>query len=645
MTSYETGWRLDQTNKTWRGPNGVDRHFHDGTDVATGTIPYGRLSGTAFAPITLAYAQVTTGQTGITTEVDITGLTVTVVVPDGRRIRITGYVGAQRTVADGLNRLSLYGDGTLIQLTDMPVHGALEGSVAHFISDILTPTAGTHTYKLTYQRATGTGTVATSAGATFPVFILVEDITGSALSYGSTYVPVGQIAYAEMTADHTFTPAGADTAINGLSLNIVVPAGRVIRLRTFVTVLNNTNAQQNWIGIKEGSTVIKYALLSPPLNGNQFTLISEAILSPSAGSHTYFVTGNCSAGTLTVSSGSDRRSFIVAEDITPTPAQANSAPSSTLGSAQVITAQAGITTVADLTGLAVTVTVPAGRMIRISGYVYQFARTAGTVTYAELNIQEGATVLETKTVGINNNYGGADVVAILSPSAGTHTYKLTANTDGTVSMQASALRPAYILVEDITAVSILPTAIVPGEIVATSTTRPASPAVGTMIYESDTKRMYLWDGTSWVPIPFAAPSLHITRNANQSIVNATSVAISWDTVQLNNWAMWTAGNPTVITLPLAGVYSVTVGCTYAANGVGDRITDVLFGGTLLCSDIRQSSAVNGAITTMAFIRKFNANDTFTVRAYQSSGGALNIGEGGSGHERTFVGVSYLGTGN
>ena len=114
--------------------------------------------------------------------------------------------------------------------------------------------------------------------------------------------------------------------------------------------------------------------------------------------------------------------------------------------------QAGITTTSvDLTSLTVTVTVPAGRRIRVTGKA-DFAQTVATVSVVELRIMEGATQLQRGKLGDpdpQSESAYADV--ILTPSAGTHTYKLMAVTDaGTVSMVAATDLPAFILVEDIT---------------------------------------------------------------------------------------------------------------------------------------------------------------------------------------------------
>lgn len=120
-----------------------------------------------------------------------------------------------------------------------------------------------------------------------------------------------------------------------------------------------------------------------------------------------------------------------------------------LNYAQVTANQTGITTSVDLTGLTVNVTVGTGRRIKITGYVPQFSRTAGTATFVGLHVYEGATELSNFTSGMNNTYHGAVTMAVVTPTAGAHTYKLQANSDGTVSSIVTATGPAFILVEDI----------------------------------------------------------------------------------------------------------------------------------------------------------------------------------------------------
>lgn len=127
---------------------------------------------------TLDYVQVTADQTIVAsgTETDLTSLTRTVTVGTSRRIRLSAQGILSRSVADGITigrfkesttELGRWGQHSPSALTEFGFsHGAA----------ILTPSAGSHTYKLTLQRFSGTGNVTLNASATSPAWLLVEDI-------------------------------------------------------------------------------------------------------------------------------------------------------------------------------------------------------------------------------------------------------------------------------------------------------------------------------------------------------------------------------------------------------------------------------------------------------------------------------------
>lgn len=125
-----------------------------------------------------------------------------------------------------------------------------------------------------------------------------------------------------------------------------------------------------------------------------------------------------------------------------------------LNYAQVVAAQNGITAgPTDLTSLSVAVTVGTGRRIKITGH--------GQLNYSDattghvIDVLEGAVTLG--RVGGSPRMANTDVQVfdssvILSPSAGAHTYKLSALRyvgAGNLNLQAAATNPAFILVEDI----------------------------------------------------------------------------------------------------------------------------------------------------------------------------------------------------
>lgn len=123
---------------------------------------------------TLGYAQTTVDQSGISALVDLTNLSVAVTVGTGRRIKITGQArvnndGTAGTVLayirEGATVLNLFAANSIIANGFTLTRG----------DAILTPSAGAHTYKLSMEKA-GAGTFVVDVDATFPAFILVEDI-------------------------------------------------------------------------------------------------------------------------------------------------------------------------------------------------------------------------------------------------------------------------------------------------------------------------------------------------------------------------------------------------------------------------------------------------------------------------------------
>jgi hypothetical protein len=123
---------------------------------------------------TLGYAEVTANQGPFSAVTDLTGLTVTVTVGTGRRIRISALVDLFGTVANDQSEVDIAEGATVLQSVIM--RHAATGHLSHEPERILTPTPGSHTYKLTGQRLSGTGTFTMQATGNQPAYILVEDI-------------------------------------------------------------------------------------------------------------------------------------------------------------------------------------------------------------------------------------------------------------------------------------------------------------------------------------------------------------------------------------------------------------------------------------------------------------------------------------
>lgn len=122
----------------------------------------------------IGYAEVTANQGGITTEIDLTSLSVAVTVGTSRRIRIS-YIGSVATSVSGDTAVAYIKEGAAyLQQSALTMPSGANEVVNSSV--VLTPTAGAHTYKITMARLAGTGTLQHTVSATSPGYILVEDL-------------------------------------------------------------------------------------------------------------------------------------------------------------------------------------------------------------------------------------------------------------------------------------------------------------------------------------------------------------------------------------------------------------------------------------------------------------------------------------
>ena len=123
---------------------------------------------------TVGYAEVTANQTGITTETNLTSLSLTFTAVSGRRYRITGAIDIASSVADGAAEFFIKESATFIGRYTQPITSTSAYRV--YVTRVLTPTAGSHTYNLSLKRTTGTGTYVMGANSAYPAYIHIEDV-------------------------------------------------------------------------------------------------------------------------------------------------------------------------------------------------------------------------------------------------------------------------------------------------------------------------------------------------------------------------------------------------------------------------------------------------------------------------------------
>lgn len=410
-------------------------------------------SSAPFSGSTLGYAEVTASQAGIGTgNTDLTGLSVTITVPAGRRIRISAQGLFSQQTSLGHHFLFIQEGAT--QLEEALVTSRAVGDYTTLkTASVVSPSAGTHTYKLQAKTSAGTSTL--EATGTYPAFILVEDITGNQNIAPSLSVPVGVLA--QVYPSQTQTAITTEVALTGYTANVTVPAGRLLKITVRGGAFTSTTGANHSAQalLKEDGVSIASHTMVKILDASVNAMYEFICLrSPTAGTHTYTVTFQRLAGTdtLTHRVGGTENGSLVVEDITPTPAPATGAPSSTLGYAETLANTATFTTV-ELPILSVNITVPVGRRLKISGAATPQSTVAGDV--ATFRLYEDGVQVEAAQVQIvtANQNQSVQVRVVRSPTAGAHTYELRAVRiagTGTWFGSAGATGPTFLLVEDIT---------------------------------------------------------------------------------------------------------------------------------------------------------------------------------------------------
>lgn len=120
----------------------------------------------------IGYVEVTSNQNGFSTEVDVTGLTLTITPNSSRRLSVRGAVSVQVGTSAATVVLRLKEDG--VKMIDAAVQPNDNADVLSIpIEAITTPSAASHTWKLTIQVETGTADVENSISKGW---LMVEDI-------------------------------------------------------------------------------------------------------------------------------------------------------------------------------------------------------------------------------------------------------------------------------------------------------------------------------------------------------------------------------------------------------------------------------------------------------------------------------------
>ena len=130
-------------------------------------------------------------------------------------------------------------------------------------------------------------------------------------------LPGGWIGYAEAPADQSGVVNPID--LTGMLVNVTVGASRRLRIEVCTSILSNVAADSAALGILESTTVLATRSIVVVKANTLEGLTCTAIITPTAGAHTFRATLERSTGTGTFLSGSGpgQRAYIYVEDIGP----------------------------------------------------------------------------------------------------------------------------------------------------------------------------------------------------------------------------------------------------------------------------------------------------------------------------------------
>ncbi|MEK9738106.1 MAG: hypothetical protein VW438_00075 [Euryarchaeota archaeon] len=271
-----------------------------------------------------------------------------------------------------------------------------------------------------------------------------------------------------------------------------------------------------------------------------------------------------------------------------------------------------------------------GSPILVEFYAPQTALSSGQSQIVFALWEDGAEKyrywhLKTNPTGSTGvDYDGVKAEVRLTPSAGSHTYRVVAfsspaNNSVLAGNATTSNSPAFLRVSKIVQATQWP-AVTTGTIICTSSTRPASPFEGQKIYETDTGLSLIYDGSAWVSpsVTHKPPSVKLERTTGQVVYDASGATMVWDSEAWDTDAMHdNATNQDRITINTPGIYLVIGAVRYTVGISDDSSLTINLNGSLVVRDEGGPANTAGGRTASVMLN-VNANDYLTMQVYQNN---------------------------
>lgn len=137
------------------------------------------------------------------------------------------------------------------------------------------------------------------------------------------------------------------------------------------------------------------------------------------------------------------------------------------------------------------------------------------------------------------------------------------------------------------------------------------------------------------------PTARVGRSVALDVPNDTLVTVPFDREIDDPFDLHAAGSAE-LQAPIAGVYAITAGAWFGANGSGRRYASIVLNGTLnVASEAIRPVNTGGAATilSLATTRRLAPGDRVTLVVLQTSGGVLRLD---AGAEHTSFALTWLG---
>ena len=121
-------------------------------------------------------------------------------------------------------------------------------------------------------------------------------------------------------------------------------------------------------------------------------------------------------------------------------------------------------------------------------------------------------------------------------------------------------------------------------------------------------------------------SVSAWRTTSLTVPNNDIIEVPFTETLWHRGTLWVIGEPTRLTAPKAGVYSMTAYAQIQANDTGRRETNIRLNGTTVIAEMTRDNLGASILIRISLTTEhvMDAGDYVEMRVYQNSGGDLTI---------------------